>query len=94
MVSGDVTTVLPVESSPIEPGSGSSTLTAAPELAKFTVPRHTESTPDLQTGPSTLPTSSLLSPRDQESNGMWTILSQTVHLGTPFHNTDPETVSN
>ena len=38
--------------------------------ADLVVPRRTESTPDLQTGVSTLPTSSPLSPRNQESDSM------------------------
>ena len=36
-------------------------------------PRPTESTPDLGIGTSVLPTSSPLTPRDQESNGMQTV---------------------
>jgi len=39
------------------------------------VPRPAESTPDLRIGASNLPTSSTLTPRDQEPNGMGTTLS-------------------
>jgi len=52
--------------------------------ADLTAPRPAESTPDLRIGTSTLPTSSPLVPRDQESNGMQTTLSQTIHLTALF----------
>jgi hypothetical protein len=50
------------------------------------VPRPTESTPDLRIGTSTLPMPSPLTPRNQESNGMYisTILFQTIYLRTLF----------
>ena len=38
--------------------------------ADLAAPRRTESTPDFQTGASTLPTSSPLAPHDQKSKGM------------------------
>jgi hypothetical protein len=56
-----------------------------------TTPRPTESTPDLRIGTSTLPTSSPLATRDQESNGMQTILSRTTHLSTPLRVTQTPT---
>ena len=46
----------------------------------LTVPRRSESTPDLQIDTSALPTSSPFVSRDQESNGTQTGLSQTIHL--------------
>jgi len=50
----------------------------------LTVPRPTESTPDLRIGTSALPTFSPLVPRDQESNGTQAALSQTIHLTALF----------
>ena len=43
-------------------------------------PRRSESTPDLGTDASTLPTSRPLIPRDKESNGRQPILSRAIHL--------------
>ena len=69
------------EISPIESQSG----------AGLAVPRPTESAPDLRIGTSTLPTPSPSVPRDQESNGMYTPLSWTNHLSTPFRVTQSPT---
>jgi len=46
--------------------------------------RPTESTPDLGIGPSTLPTSSPSTSRDQEPNSTQTTLFQMIHLTTLF----------
>jgi hypothetical protein len=52
--------------------------------ADQTIPRLTESTPDLRIGTSTLPTPSPLASRDQESDSMYTTLSRKAHLSPPF----------
>ena len=63
--------------------------------ADLAVLRPTESAPDLRIGTSTLPKPSPLIHRNQESDGMPTILSRTNRLNVTFlRNTDPETVSN
>jgi len=51
--------------------------------ANPSAPRRSESTPDLQTGTSTLPMSGPSISRDQESSGMQTTLSRPIHL-TPL----------
>ena len=56
-----------------------------------TVPRPTESTPDLRIGTSTLPVPGPLTPRDENSGGMQMTSSRTTHLTTPFRVTQTPT---
>jgi len=56
----------------------------------LTMPRRSESTPDLRIGTSALSTSSPSVPRDQESNGTQAALSQTIHLTALFTQQTPK----
>jgi hypothetical protein len=60
--------------------------TNAPSEANLAVPRPTEPNPNLRIDTLTLPLSSPLAPRDQESGGMRMVLSRAIHLTILSHN--------
>ena len=67
--------------------------TEGPSETDLAVPRSTESTPDLRIGASTLSTSGPPTPRDHQSSGTRTNLSQKTGLTNSLHDTANPVVS-